>query len=260
MNTLKDKRVSREPEHILFKQVKISNINFNEAYTTIKNNIATKGYVCLTDVGVAIMATKDDELRQAIWESLISIPDGMPLAWYGKLLGCKKIERIAGGEFLRSLLEGKNDLVHFLLGDTEKTIAQVIQKAKSVNINIQISGYSPPFVEKFTQDDTRKIFDKINEASPDIIWVSFGGGKQDKWMNQNMNLLDRGVMIGVGAAFRFYIGELKIPPQIIQNLGLQWFYRMLGDPIRWLKRPFPLRLKFLMNFPIEVIKAHIRST
>ncbi|MEN8134269.1 MAG: WecB/TagA/CpsF family glycosyltransferase [Thermodesulfobacteriota bacterium] len=253
MNIFKNKKSTQEPEHILFKKVKISNINFTEAYTTIKNNIAAKGYVCLTDVGVTIMATKDEELRRAIGKSLISIPDGMPLAWYAKLLGCKKVERIAGGELLKRLLEENNDLTHFLLGDTDQTITRVIQKAKNANKKIRITGYSPPFRKNFTPEDTRQIFDKINKAAPDIIWVSFGGGKQDKWMNLNMDLLDRGVMIGVGAAFRFYIGGLKIPPQIIQNLGLQWFYRMMGDPIRWLKRPFPLRLKFLMHFPVEVI-------
>lgn len=260
MKTVKNGRGLGEPEHVLFKDVKISNINFVEAYAKIKTNIVTKGYVCLTDVGVVIMATRDDELREAIKESLISIPDGMPLAWYGKLLGCKKIERIAGGELLRRLLEGHNGLRHFLLGDTENTIKRVIQKAKSINSDINISGYSPPFKEKFTADDNQKLFDKINAASPDIIWVSFGGGKQDKWMRQNLNLLDRGVMVGVGAAFKFYIGELKIPPQIVQDLGLQWVYRMMGNPLRWLRRAAPKRLEFIFHFPIEVIKACFGST
>ncbi|MFO7606551.1 MAG: WecB/TagA/CpsF family glycosyltransferase [Desulfurivibrionaceae bacterium] len=259
MDILKDQKNSLEPENILFKKVKISNTNLPEAFTAIKNNIDSKGYVCLVDVGVVIMATKDDELRQALWESLLSIPDGVPLAWYGRFLGCRNIERIAGGELLRRLLEEKNDLSHFLLGDTDQTINRIIRKAKSVNRDIRITGYSPPFKNDFTQEDSEKIIDKINRTSPDIIWVSFGGGKQDKWMKQNMDLLDRGVMIGVGAAFRFYIGELKTPPQMIQNLGLQWFYRMQANPRGWFKKAFPKRLKFLMHFPIEVIKAHIRS-
>jgi N-acetylglucosaminyldiphosphoundecaprenol N-acetyl-beta-D-mannosaminyltransferase len=247
------------PDNIFFKSVKISDINFSEIFSVIKRNIDTKGYVCLIDVGVTIMATKDEELKKAIGKSLISVPDGMPLVWYGKLLGCKKIERIAGSELLKRLVEEGNGLSHFLLGDTEQTINRVIQKAKSVNRKIKITGYSPPFRDNFTPEDTREIFDRIKNTSPDIIWVSFGGGKQDKWMSHNQHFLDRGIMIGVGAAFRFYIGELEIPPPIIQNLGLQWFYRMMGNPVGWFKRQFPLRLKFLMHFPIEVIKAQRRS-
>ena len=54
--------------------------------------------------------------------------------------------------------------------------------------------------------------------------------KQEKWMYQNLSKLKRGIMIGVGAAFRYYIGELRVPPIIIQNIGLQWFSRLLQQP------------------------------
>ncbi len=251
------KIIKKEPEHVQFKNVKIDNLDYRGVYAKIKNNIETKGYVCLTDVGVVMMATNDSELRQAVNESLISIPDGKPLAWYGVLLGCKKIERIAGAELLRRFLETDNGLSHFLLGDTEQTIAQVMEKARSANKYIRISGYSPPFKDTFTQDETRELFYKINKEKPDIVWVCFGGGKQDKWMHQHLHLLGRGVMIGVGAAFRFYIGKLKIPPQIIQDLGLQWFYRMMANPKGWLRKAAPKRIEFIVNFPVEVIKARI---
>ena len=260
MKSVNGKMKRDEPKYVLFKKIKIDNLNFKEVYAKIKNNIKTKGYVCLMDVGVLIKATKDSELRQAVNESLISIADGMPLAWYGILLGCKQIERIAGAELMRRLMEDDNGLSHFLLGDTEQTISQVIQKARAANNNMRIEGYSPPFKEEFTQKETTTLFDKIAKANPDIIWVSFGGGKQDKWMRQNLHRLDRGVMIGVGAAFRFYIGQLKIPPQIIQSLGLQWFYRMLASPKNWIKRAAPNRLEFIVNFPIEVIKARLFGT
>ncbi|MBU0481703.1 MAG: WecB/TagA/CpsF family glycosyltransferase [Proteobacteria bacterium] len=253
------KQTAPEPEHVLFKKVKISNTNFTDAFRTIRDNIATRGYACLTDVGVVISATHDEELKRAVGRSLMSIPDGMPLAWYARLLGCRRVERIAGGELLQRLLEDDNGLTHFLLGDTDETISRVIEKASRMNRKIRITGYSPPFKTEFTPEDTRDIFAKINAVSPDIIWVSFGGGKQDKWMHRNVGLLERGVMIGVGAAFRFYTGELKTPPRIIQNLGLQWFYRMMGNPVRWFKRPFLLRLQFLMHFPIEVIKGRLGS-
>jgi N-acetylglucosaminyldiphosphoundecaprenol N-acetyl-beta-D-mannosaminyltransferase len=198
----------------------------------------------------------DRDLLNAINESLISIPDGTPLAWYGKLVGCKRIERIAGAELMRLMLEESHGFKHYLLGDTEQTIQLVMEKAKKKNKGLQINGHSPPFKEKFDQNDTLAMLDKIHKENPDIIWVCFGGGKQDKWMQQNFHLLNRGVMIGVGAAFRYYIGEIKIPPKIIQRIGLQWFFRMLDNPVKWFGAGVPRRhLTLAANFPSEIVKA-----
>ncbi|MBQ1376001.1 MAG: WecB/TagA/CpsF family glycosyltransferase, partial [Clostridia bacterium] len=41
---------------------------------------------------------------------------------------------------------------------------------------------------------------RINEASPDFIWVGLGAPKQERWMAAHKGKVN-GVMIGVGAAF-----------------------------------------------------------
>ena len=101
---------------------------------------------------------------------------------------------------------------------------------------------------------------KIAQAQPDLIWVSFGGGKQDKWMYRNAAALDHGIMIGVGAALKYYTGELAIPSRWMQRLGLQWMTRLAKHPVRWMtKGPFAWRLIFFLQFPFEFIKARFRK-
>jgi N-acetylglucosaminyldiphosphoundecaprenol N-acetyl-beta-D-mannosaminyltransferase len=253
-------KTTDELEYVTFMNVKIDNLDFKGINQKIRNNIEKKGYVCLTDSNnVVVAATRDQALLEAINESLISIPDGTPLAWYGKLVGCKRIERIAGAELMRLMLEDSSGLKHYLLGDTEQTIHRVMEKAKKNNKDLRITGHSPPFKEVFDQNDTLAMLAKIHQEDPDVIWVSFGGGKQDKWMQQNLHLLNRGVMIGVGAAFRYYIGEIKIPPKIIQQAGLQWFFRMLDNPGKWFRAGVPGRhLTLVANFPAELLKARKR--
>lgn len=243
-----------EHEDVRFLGIKISNLNYKEMREKIVDNTSRGAYVCVTDVGNVIRATKDRKFYKAINDSLISVPDGMPLAWYGKLVGCRKINRVSGMQLLMRLLEEENGLKHFLLGDTEETIRKVKEKAQKANEKIRISGFSPPFKESFDEFDNRTIFSKIDRESPDVIWVSLGGGKQDKWMHENIHRLKKGVMIGVGAAFRFYIGEIKTPPNIFQSLGLQWFFRMVQNP-RILRNQLQTFPKFIINFPFEVTRA-----
>jgi N-acetylglucosaminyldiphosphoundecaprenol N-acetyl-beta-D-mannosaminyltransferase len=251
-----------EMDHVKFMEVKISNVNYKTAYGEISKAVANnrKGYVCLSDVGNVINASKDEDLRTAINESLFSLADGMPLAWYARLVGCCEIERISGVNLMRYMFAEKNDFKHFLLGDTDATITRVIAQAKNINDQINIVGHSPPY-KAFNEDDNRQIMERIKTADPDIVWVSFGGGKQEKWMHQQLNSLDRGVMIGVGAAFKWLIGDIATPPKLLQSLGLQWIYRMVHevskDPKAGIatirqKRLVQNKLIFLANFPCQI--------
>jgi len=83
-------------------------------------------------------------------------------------------------------------------------------------------------------------------------------------MHQNVSRLDRGVMIGVGAAFRFLIGDISTPPQIFQKMGLQWLFRMVEElckhPRTYLKVMrargiLTSKLEFIIKFPHEVNAA-----
>jgi len=252
-----------ELKHVEYNGVKIDIVNHDRVQIVIKDAIVKnhKGYICVNDVGNVMSARQDKVLFQAINSSLISLADGMPLAWFAKLAGYKEIERVAGMDLMANQFRQKDGYSHFLLGDTDSTINRVIEKAKGINSSIRIKGYSPPFKE-FDQEDNQFILDKLNYEKPDIIWVSFGGGKQEKWMYNNINKLDRGIMIGVGAAFKWYIGELLVPPKIFQHMGLQWLFRftqmMLFAKTRDLnraKRALGHRWKFALSFPREVTKA-----
>jgi len=252
------------PVIVKFRGVKINAINYSDAYGFIKHIVEAndKGYVCMTDVGNVIAATQDDGLYQAINSSNLSLADGTPLVWYAKLLGCGEIERISGLDIMSKMLSERDGFKHFLLGDTEQTVNRVIEKAGSLNETVRITGYSPPFKD-FDADDNRLIMEMINRENPDVIWVSFGGGKQEKWMLQNLSGLERGVMIGVGAAFKWLIGDLILPPKAIQKLGLQWMYRitqaLIENPRKYGKLIVTKVLKrkflFLWHFPGEVMRA-----
>lgn len=252
----------REPAYVRFKEIKISSVTYRDAYSVISDSLASgrKGFVCLTDVGNVVAATQDDGLRMAINNALLSLADGTPLTWFARLAGCRNIERVSGMDLMVRLFQEHPSHRHFLLGDTEHTIARVTEKALQINPDLHITGYSPPFRE-FTDEDNRTIINRINAAKADIIWVSFGGGRQEKWMMTHYDKIDRGIMMGVGAAFRWFIGDIKAPPRIVQRAGLQWLFRMMSEvrknPAKALvmiyKRPLRRFPVFIAHFPFQVM-------
>jgi N-acetylglucosaminyldiphosphoundecaprenol N-acetyl-beta-D-mannosaminyltransferase len=247
-----------ERRFFTFRGVKLDNVNYRDICEILAQERHRKGYICFTDVGNVLNASKNPELKKAINYSRLSVVDGMPLAWFGWLSGCRNLERVSGPDFFARQLEESSNFSHFLLGDTQETIARIIFKAKERNPGLQIQGHSPPFRE-FTQEDNQDMLERIRAADPDLIWVSFGGGKQETWAHAHMESLKRGKMICVGAAFRFYIGEIVAPPRIVQRMGLQWLTRTLQHRSTEFSLPYRLFLqckkiiKFFGYFPTELI-------
>lgn len=249
---------------IHFMDVRIDDIDYPAVSKKIGEIIRENGraYISVNDVVSVMAAAWDHEIREAINASTLSVSDGTPLAWFGRLAGCRRLERISGRDLMENLFGDPGGYRHFLLGDTEKTIAKVKAKAAGIWPGIRIDGYSPPFRE-FDDEDNRIIMEKINAAAPDIIWVSLGGGRQDKWMHDHIEKLPRGVMIGVGAALRWFTGDLVTPPRFIQKMGLQWLFRiahyLAEAPLGNLKFVVGTVLKrdmiFLLNLPREVFRA-----
>jgi N-acetylglucosaminyldiphosphoundecaprenol N-acetyl-beta-D-mannosaminyltransferase len=247
-----------------FKGVKVNNICYQNVLELVRTALHDRrpGYICLTDVSNLIVASGNDDMRRAINDSLLSLPDGMPLVWFARLAGCQEIERISGASLLEGLFRDLQGCRHYLLGDTEEIIAKVIARARVVNPDIDITGHSPPFKE-FDAQDNRIMMDRIRQAQADIVWVCFGGGKQERWMKQQC-AGTQALMIGVGAAFRFFTGDIITPPLIIQKLGLQWTFRLteslIKDPLNFFpvaikRRILSSKLIYLLNLPREVLLA-----
>ena len=93
----------------------------------------------------------------------------------------------------------------------------------------------PPFRELIGEEE-KKMIDLIKESNADIVWVGLGAPKQEKWMAERLERIQATTMIGVGAAFDFHSGNVKWTPAWIRKLGLEWTYRLIGNPKRMWRR------------------------
>jgi len=184
----------------------------------------------LRTIGISI---KNKQYANLINDTALRITDGMPLVWVGKFLGIQNIERITGPDLFIELLESKYNYKHYFLGDTAQTINKMIMEIGRKKSGTKIVGYfSPPF-RNLSESEILEISDRINQTEPDIIWVALGSPKQDYLSYQLRSFINHGILINVGAAFRFYIGEYKHPNPIFQSLGLEGiFWRFKVNPLK----------------------------
>ncbi|MDE6382077.1 MAG: WecB/TagA/CpsF family glycosyltransferase, partial [Muribaculaceae bacterium] len=77
----------------------------------------------------------------------------------------------------------------------------------------------------------------IEQDGADIVWVALGAPKQEYFMHRLRPHLSRGVMIAVGAAFKFYSGlaERRAPEWMVRA-HMEFLFRIAQDPRKQLRR------------------------
>lgn len=178
--------------------------------------------------------------------SFLIIPDGYSVIYAAKFLGIPLKERVAGPDLMEKFIKVASDKCYknFFLGAKEGVADKMSNIFLKKYPGLKISGiYSPPFGE-FSKDENEKIINMVNKSSPDILWVSFGCPKQEKWILENREKLNVPISVGIGAAFDFLSGSIKRAPKIVQRLRMEWFYRFLQEPSRLWRRYFIGGFKF----------------
>ena len=125
----------------------------------------------------------------------------------------------------------------FFMGTSQGTLQGLSYHLSQIDERINgMTFYELPFcnVEDF---DYPGIARMIDEDGADIIWVALGAPKQEIFMSRLKPYLKRGVMIAVGAAFKFYSGtDVKRAPHWMVKMHLEFAYRIFSEPKKQLKR------------------------
>ncbi len=195
-------------------------------------------YVVTANVDFLVQAHRDVELRRILLESDLVLCDGTPLLWASRWLGNALPERVAGSDLAPALVARAAQRGHriFLLGAAPGVAAEAAARLRAAHPTLQLVGhYAPPF-SALLEMDHAEIVRRVRAARPDILLVSFGCPKQEKWIAMHYRALGVPVAIGVGATIDFLAGRVRRAPEWMRRSGTEWIYRLLLEPRRLYKR------------------------
>jgi N-acetylglucosaminyldiphosphoundecaprenol N-acetyl-beta-D-mannosaminyltransferase len=216
--------------------VPIDNLTTDEAIQKIIEMVDSRRphYVVTANVDFLVQAQTDVELRRILFDAHLVLCDGTPLVWASRMLGNPLAERVAGADvvplLIRVAVQRKYRI--FLLGATPQSAQQAVTNLRQQHEGLIIAGhYSPPF-RKLLEMDHDEIKKRILAAQPDLLFVSFGCPKQEKWIAMHYRALGVPVAAGVGATIDFLAGHMKRAPVWMQRSGLEWVFRLAQEPRR----------------------------
>ena len=212
-------------------KVFIANTSLTNLVKYIKEHVKNGkgGFICVSNMRTVRYANLHDDYLHVMQKSLMNIPDGMPLIWFARAWGIKNAERTMGPHLFKQMIDSADqDLKHFLLGDTEDTLNRLVDRVKENNGGRIVGTMSPPFCS-IDEYDYQDIVTQIKSSKANIIWLSLSAPKQDFLAARLSEMLPEILFVGVGAAFRFYLGEYKEPKnKTLQKMGLTGlFFRKL---------------------------------
>jgi N-acetylglucosaminyldiphosphoundecaprenol N-acetyl-beta-D-mannosaminyltransferase len=221
-----------------------------------------QGYVCACNVHTVTLSREDPELRAALQGAAMNVPDGQPLVWAINALGHSLSSRVYGPELMtRACARAVESGHRFYLygGRNQGALVQLALNLRQRHEGLKIvGGYSPPH-RPLTEDEGVAIAAEINHTQPDVVWVGIGVPKQEKWMAQMRPQLEAPVLLGVGAAFDFLAGIVPQAPTWVQDVGLEWAYRLAQEPDRLWRRYLRYNPRFVGAFARQLAVQRARE-
>ena len=214
-------------------------------------------YVCVANVHMTVEAIRNPDFGNVLRESDLAILDGMPLCWAYQLIHGFKPDRIAGKHLMHALLleAAQNNMSVFFYGSSpeklNKTEAYLIEHYPGLIIAGMIS---PPF-RALSFEENMAYADQINTSGASLVFVALGCPKQEIWMH-TMKAHVHATMLGIGGAMEVLVGIQKRPAHWIENVGLEWFFRLCLEPRRLFKRYLITNTLFIYYLCRELMRKY----
>jgi N-acetylglucosaminyldiphosphoundecaprenol N-acetyl-beta-D-mannosaminyltransferase len=173
--------------------------------------------------------------------------DGMPLVWGLGWLGVPHPQRVYGPDLMLAWCEraAQTGLPIYLYGGTEAGLIRLVTHLEQRFPGLVVAGHHAPPFRPLSPAEEEQDRQRIRRSGARVVLVGLGCPKQEEWMHRQAGQLPA-VMLGVGAAFSFFSGEVSQAPRWLMGLGLEWLYRLIQEPGRLWRR-------YLVNNPLFVL-------
>ena len=192
-----------------------------------------------------VRAQRDQYFQDVLNSGDINICDGVGI----RLFAGKKVRRYTGVDCVYdicALAEEKGWRVYIVGSGDMSVVRRCEKELRAYYPNIRIVGVNPgpAIVEEsvggkiiaVSKDEEVEdvLLHDIIMTEPEILFVGFGHGKQEKWIFEHVKSLPSvRVAVGVGGSIDYIAKKIKRAPRWIRLCGGEWLFRLIVQPVRY---------------------------
>lgn len=248
-----DSRLSRV--EIIGVPITATNMGDTLAFITENLDKLHGEYICVSNAHTCVMAHDNPDYWAAQAESIMSVPDGKPLSVIGSKV-VPSMGRVTGPDLMREIfsLSSKYGWKHYFYGNRQENLDLLREALARDYSSLEIVGMEPSVFRTLSEIEKSELVDRIKSSGADFAWVALGAPRQEVLCHE-LKGRDCALMIGVGGAFNILAGVTPEAPIWMQNLSLEWLYRLIQEPRRLFKRYFVTNTKFLFYQVMKTKRA-----
>lgn len=236
--------------------IKVHPATLSEFVVIIKQHLHQRKKLVQFGVNSATVneACENDEFRRIINSADLLNIDGMSVVWALRCLGHSVPERVATPDLadgvMRMAAEGKFSV--FLFGATNEVISLCVENLRKLYPSLMIAGWRNGY---YQPQEESSIVDQINSSGADILLIGISSPKKELLYDKFRDKLGVFYVLGVGGYFDILSGKTKRAPKCMQDIGLEWVFRLIQEPRRMWKRYLIGNNKFLWTLIREKTRS-----
>jgi exopolysaccharide biosynthesis WecB/TagA/CpsF family protein len=205
------------------------------------------------------MMRRDPELARACRTGHLTVADGMSVVWALRASGQPVPERVAGVDLMARLLAaaGEHHLRVYFLGAKAEVVTALVERCRAQYPGLEIAGFRDGY---FGADDHLGIVEEIRASGAHMLFVGMPTPFKETWCERHRQRLDVPVIMGVGGSFDVLAGFIRRAPRWVQLAGLEWFWRLLMEPRKLMKRYLTTNSEFIWLAGCEIIARRLGLT
>jgi N-acetylglucosaminyldiphosphoundecaprenol N-acetyl-beta-D-mannosaminyltransferase len=196
---------------------------------------AMRGRQCLQHVALNVAKfvnmRLDPVLADDVANSDVVSIDGMGIVWGARAMGLPVKSRVTGVDLLAELLAlcAQEGFKPYFLGATPSVLQQAMQRIREKHPAIAFAGFRDGY---FTREQEADVVRDIRSSRADCLFIGMPTPRKERFLASHRDALGVPFIMGVGGSFDILAGAVRRAPVRMQQLGLEWLYRIYQEPGR----------------------------
>ncbi len=202
----------------------------------LSDNRQSRHLMALNPIKVC-RARKEPALAKHILEADLVYPDAFGIAWAMRRFGKKKYHPIPGCDLMIKFMQiaAETGYKVYLIGSKQNVIEKAKTQLQDDFPGLCIAGIRNGY---FSLDkDYDELMNELKTFKPQMVFVGMGALIQENLIQRIKKYCDEHqfaipLLMGVGGSFDAITGTVPRPPKWMLALHLEWFFRLLQQPLR----------------------------
>lgn len=202
------------------------------------------------DILVSLDRRSPTVVRDVYSRAQYVLPDGMPVVAASKVLGRPLQARLTGSGLFNALWPR-------LVGDRRRVVLLCSNEGIAESLRAEHSDAEfviPPYFQPGDSINraviAKELLAAIERVEAEYVLLGVGHPKDALIVAELHGLCEEAdrsppLCLCLGGSFSMYVGQQRRAPELMQRIGMEWFYRFIQEPRRLFRRYFVDDLAFL---------------